>query len=138
MDAAGASVEGVDPGSVRGRRGLRRGDRTLGGTFRLRASAAAEPHRRTGWPEALLADLSHRIRSWAAGRDPRLRLRWLSGLRRWLAVILHRGHGRARPVLPDDAEQHGAGGDFRAVSETEGRRGGSRVRLVAVVVLAFG
>ena len=64
------------------------------GDPRLRPGPAPEPHQRAARPAPLLADLRGRRAPRSAGRHPRLRLQRLSGHRRRLAVVLHRGDDR--------------------------------------------
>src|SRR3546814_2313665 len=74
----------------------------------------------------------------AAGGDPRLRLRRLAGLRRRLAVLLHRGNGRALAVQSGAADQHDLRGRVRAPAEPEAGSGRERLRLAAAAELAVG
>ena len=96
-----AAPERLHRGAVRGRRCRRRRDRALGRRSALRPGADGDPHRQPARPEAVLEDLRGRRRGRPAGRCARLRLRRLSGHRQRLAVVLHRGHGRPRPVRAD-------------------------------------
>ena len=102
----------------------------------FRAGVHAEPHRRGGGPQALLADLRGRGRSRPAGRHPRLRLRRLAADQLGLSVVLHRGDDRARHRRPGHGHQHDHGGHFRALAGTEGRADRMRLRLAAGARLA--
>ena len=136
LDRARAAAEVVGGGALRGRRRLRRGNPPARRQQRFRPGVHAEPHRRGGRPQALLADLRGRGRGRAAGRHPRLRLQRLADDELGLSVVLHRGDDRARHRGPGHGHQHDHGGHLRAPAGTEGRADRMRLRLAAGARLA--
>ncbi len=92
----GSAAEVVRRGALRGRRCVREGSPQARRRQAVRAGVHAQPHRRGGRPQALLADLRGRGRGRIAGRHPRLRLQRLADDELGLSVVLHRGDDRAR------------------------------------------
>ena len=131
-----AAPEGLDRGALRGRRCRRGRDRALGRRSALRPGADGDPHRQSAWPEAVLEDLRGRRRGQSADRRARVRVRRLSGHRQRLAVVLHRGHGRPRPVVAVLPHQPGDRGRVRAHPELQAGADRVRLRLAAAARLA--
>ena len=108
LERPGSAAEVVRRGALRGRRCLGRRSPQARRQQAVRAGVPAQPHRRGGRPQALLADLRGRGRGRTAGRHPRLRLQRLADDELGLSVVLHRGDDRAR--------HRGAGHGHRASS----------------------
>ncbi len=138
VDLARCAAEGIRRGAVRGRPDRGRDDRGARRRSQFRPGDAADPHRRTPRPAALLADLSGGGRGEPADRHPRLRLwRQRDDLGR-LAVVLHRGDGRPRPMPAGGADQPDLRGCVRALPDPEGGADRGRLRLGAGARLADG
>ena len=122
--------------AVRGRGGVARRDQAAGGRSPLRPCAHAQPHRRPHGQEAVLADLRGGRGGRLSGRHPCVRHQRAAGEQFRLALVLYRGHDRARILLPGAGHQPDHGRRVRAPSGAQDRHDRSRLRLAAGARLA--